>query len=388
MMPLEGLRVLDVSRYAPGPYCTMLLADLGADVIMVEEPPNVGRRVDREMGVSERALTFMPMRRSKRSVALDLKDERMLEMFFRLAETSDVLVEGFRPGVAKRLGVDYESVKRRNPRIIYCAVTGYGQTGPYAQLGGHDLNYISIAGIQGMVGRPSQGPAIPVNIIGDFAGGGLFAAFSIMTAVFGRQRSGRGQYIDMAMTDGALALAGMMVADSLSSGTSPRPGEYFLTGALPCYHIYETADGKWLSVGCMEPWFWKKLCGLLGCPQYGDDQFNAKKFDDIFAFLHQRFKEKSRDEWVAELMKEDVCVTPVYGLDEALADENTRARGMLVELQHPEYGTVQQVGVAPKFSETPGQVRSLPPRSGQHTEEVLREVGYSPEQIAAIVERS
>src|SRR3990172_3115557 len=196
MMPLEGIRVLDLSRYAPGPYCTMLMADLGADVIVVEEPPGVGRRVDTEMNVSDRSKAFLPMGRNKRSVALDLKDERMREALFRLVDRADVVVEGFRPGVAARLGVDYEAVSRRNPRIVYCSITGYGQTGPHANLVGHDLNYISLAGVLGMIGWPDQPPAIPLNIIADFAGGGLFAAFAILAALQARQRTGRGQYID------------------------------------------------------------------------------------------------------------------------------------------------------------------------------------------------
>ena len=192
MTALEGLRVVDLSRYAPGPYCTMLLADLGADVIVIEEVPGTGRRVDTEMGVSERTKTFLPMGRNKRSVALDLKNARMREVFFRLVDGADVVVEGFRPGVATRLGVDWPAVNRRNPRAIYCSISGYGQTGPYADLVGHDLNYISVAGVLGMVGWPGQPPAIPVNVVADFAGGGLFAAFAIMAAVVARQRTGRG----------------------------------------------------------------------------------------------------------------------------------------------------------------------------------------------------
>ncbi|HEX7409765.1 MAG TPA: CoA transferase, partial [Candidatus Binatia bacterium] len=200
MMPLEGIRVLDLSRYAPGPYCTMLMADLGADVIVVEEPPAAARRVDAAMGVSDRHKAFLAMYRNKRSVALDLKNEAMREAFFRLVDRADVVVEGFRPGVTARLGVDYETVSRRNPRVVYCSISGYGQTGPHAGLVGHDLNFISLAGVLGMIGWPGQPPAIPVNIIGDFAAGGLFPAFAILAALLARQQTGRGQYVDMAMS--------------------------------------------------------------------------------------------------------------------------------------------------------------------------------------------
>jgi len=387
MMPLEGIRVLDLSRYAPGPYCTMLMADLGADVIVVEEPPGVGRRVDTEMGVSNRTKAFLPMGRNKRSVALDLKDARMRDAFFRLVDRADVVVEGFRPHVAARLGVDYAAVSRRNPRVVYCSISGYGQNGPHADLVGHDLNYISLAGVLGMIGWPGQPPAIPLNLIADFAAGGLFAAFSILAALMARQRTGRGQYVDMAMTDGVLSLACLAVSDYFSSGDPPRPGRYYLNGMLPCYHVYQTADDKWLSVACMEPWFWKKLCVALGCAPYGAEQFNAEKFAEMFAFLRQRFKEKTRDQWFAELKAQEICVTPVYDLDEALADPHTGARGMIVETEHPEFGTIRQIGIAPKFSETPGRVRTLAPRPGEHTEEVLREIGYSGDEIARLTAR-
>jgi crotonobetainyl-CoA:carnitine CoA-transferase CaiB-like acyl-CoA transferase len=383
-MPLTGIRVVDLSRYAPGPYCTMLLGDLGAEVILVEEPPNVGRRVDREIGGNDRYKAFLPMGRNKRSVALDLKNERMREAFFRLVDGADVVVEGFRPGVARRLGVDWEAVHKRNPRTIYCSVSGYGQTGPYADMPGHDLNYISLAGTLGMIGWPGQPPTIPLNVFADFAGGGLYAAFAVLAAVISRQRTGRGQYIDMAMSDGAMSLACLAACDYFASGDPPRPGKYFLNGSLPCYNVYQTADGRWLSVACMEPWFWKNLCERLGCEEYVAEQFNPEKHDEIFAFLRARFQEKTRDEWFAELKDREICATPVYDIEEALVDPHARARGMVVEVEHPEYGPIPQIGVAPKFSETPGRVRTLAPRPGQHTEEVLREAGLSDDEIARL----
>ncbi len=381
MKALEKLRVIDLSRHAPGPFCTMLLADFGADVVVVEQPSGTGRRVEEELGVGERARVFNPVGRNKRSISLNLKSPAARDACLRLMSEADIVVEGFRPGVAKRLGVDYESARERNPGVIYCSVSGYGQTGPYAGLVGHDLNYISLGGALGMTGWPGQPPAIPVNIIGDFAAGGLYAAFAVLAAVEARRATGHGQYIDMAMSDGVMSLANLAVCDYLTSGEPPRPGSYFLNGSLPCYNVYETADGKWLSIGCMEPWFWARLCTRLGCEQFAEEQFNEEKFPEIFAFLRARFMERTRDEWFADLRQEEICVTPVYALDEAVADPHMQAREMLVELEHPEFGPVQQVGIAPKFSQTPGSVRTLPCRSGAHTEEVLREANFSNAEI-------
>jgi crotonobetainyl-CoA:carnitine CoA-transferase CaiB-like acyl-CoA transferase len=362
----------------------MLLADFGADVVVVEQPSGTGRKVEEELGVGERARAFNPVGRNKRSIALNLKRPNARSACLRLMREADIVVEGFRPGVAKRLGVDYESVRERNPGVIYCSISGYGQDGPYADLVGHDLNYISLGGALGMTGWPDQPPAIPANIIGDFAAGGLYAAFAVLAAVEARHATGRGQYIDMAMSDGVMSLANLAVSDYFTSGAPPRPGRYFLNGALPCYNVYETADGKWLSIGCMEPWFWTKLCTRLGCEQFAAEQLNEKKFPEIFAFLRARFSERTRDEWFAELREDEICVMPVYALDEAVADPHVRAREMLVELAHPDFGAVQQVGIAPKLSETPGSVRTLAPRSGAHTEEVLREADFSEAEIEAL----
>jgi crotonobetainyl-CoA:carnitine CoA-transferase CaiB-like acyl-CoA transferase len=387
MLALEGIRVLDLSRLAPGPYCSMLLADMGADVLLVEEPLGTGDAPGRaarrllERDVSERAMVFNALSRNKRSIALNLKNEAARRVFHKLIARADVVLEGFRPGVVKRLGADYGTVSRINPRIVYCSLSGYGQSGPYAGLVGHDINYISIAGALGMIGWPGMPPAIPLNVIADFAGGGLYSAFAILAAIIARERAGRGQYVDMAMTDGVLSLLAGAVSQYFASGVAPRPGQSFLNGGVPFYCVYETSDGQWLSIGCLEPAFWEALCRALGREDFIPYQMNADKHAEMFAYFRQEFKTRTRDEWFEYLRQFDICVGPVYGLEEVFHDPQVRARDMVVELEHPTVGKVQQVGVGAKLSETPGSVRSLAPRRGQHTEEVLLDLGYSRRQI-------
>jgi crotonobetainyl-CoA:carnitine CoA-transferase CaiB-like acyl-CoA transferase len=390
MLPLEGIRVLDLSRLAPGPYCTMLLGDLGADVLLIEQ---AGEGSDRrrnptraggDNGAAARAQAFNALGRNKRSLGLNLKSEEAREIFYALVKVADVVVEGFRPGVVMRLGVDYETLAALNPRVVYLSLSGFGQTGPYSPLVGHDINYISIGGALGVTGRPGQPPSIPMNLIADFAGGGLFAAFAIVVAIHARETTGRGQYIDMAMSDGVLSLLTSAASSVLAGGKPPMPGEFMLNGAAPHYNTYECADGEWFSLGSLEPWFWENLCRAMGREDFIPFEYDQSRYPEIFEHFRTEFKKKTRQEWFEELSKTDICAAPVLRLDEVLVDPHNRARNMVVEVEHPVIGTVQQVGIAPKFSETPGTVRSTAPLPGQHTDDVLNSLGYDAARIEAL----
>jgi crotonobetainyl-CoA:carnitine CoA-transferase CaiB-like acyl-CoA transferase len=385
MHPLQGIKVLDLSRLAPGPFCTMVLADLGADVLMIEAPPDAVSQIPRPVKSDPvRDNAFDPLRRNKRSLVLNLKDARGQAIFQRLVALVDVVVEGFRPGVMKRLGADYEVLQRINPKVILCSVTGYGQTGPYADLVVHDINYISIAGMLGTIGWPDTPPAIPLNIMGDFAGGGLHGALAVMAALLARHQTGLGQHVDVAMTDGVMYLMATAVRSVLAGDPPPQPGQSPLSGAAPQYNVYQTRDGRWISLGSLETKFWRNLCQVLDTPQFVDKPFDAGIWPEAHRVFQAKFHEKTRDEWMQVLTSVEICAAPVYDLAEALQDPHNRARGMVTTLHHPTYGDIPHVGIGPKFSETPGAVRRPPPLPGEHTQAVLTGLGYSPQEIEAL----
>jgi crotonobetainyl-CoA:carnitine CoA-transferase CaiB-like acyl-CoA transferase len=369
--PLEGVRVLDLGLLAPGPYCSMLLADFGADVVVLERVPAPGADRD-ELA---RAGARFALGRNKRSLCLDLKQPDGVELFRRLAREADVVIEGFRPGVVARLGIDYATLRSDCPRLVYCSLSGYGQTGPYATRAGHDLNYIALAGALGMIGRPGAPPSIPMNLLADYAGGGLLAAFAIMLALFARDRSGGGQYIDVAMTDGVLSLLTKLAGQYFERGSVPEPGRHRINGGSADYDVYACADGRFMAVGALEPHFFERLCGALGVDP--DDP-------ELAAAFARQFRTRSRNEWTLLLADADACAAPVLGLDEALRDPHHAARGMIASIEHPRFGTLPAVGVAPKLSLTPGSIRRPPPAPGEHTDELLGQLGLEPHAIEAL----
>ena len=388
MLALEGIKVLDLTRNHPGQFCTMILGDLGADVLKVERPLAGDRiRYERSLGGDPeeqlRRVTYSALERNKRSIALNLRNPQSQEIFQQLARDADVIVEGFRPGVVSRLGADYDTIAAINPRIIYCSISGYGQTGPYQNLVGHDINYISMAGVLGLVSSDEGGrPAIPVNLVADFGGGGLTSAVGILAAVIAREKTGRGQYLDISMTEGAFYMLAPIIADYYSQRVIPGPRQMRLNGGSPDYDVYLTSDGKYISIATLEPWFWENLCHTLGREDLIPHQrATGQTRREVRQVLSDTFLTKTRDEWFELLKDKDISVGKVYSLDEALADPQMAARGMVVEVETPQGDTVKQPGVAIRMSDTPGQVRRTGPVTGEHTREVLLELGYSQGRI-------
>jgi alpha-methylacyl-CoA racemase len=373
MSALVGLRVLDLSRLLPGGFCSLLLADFGADVIKVE---------DTGMGDYVRAdePSFHALNRGKRSVRIDLKNAAGRDAFLRLVRTTDVVLESFRPGVMDRLGVGYARLREENPRLVYCAITGFGQDGPYAQRAGHDMNYLALTGLLGLTGEPDGPPIQAAGQIADLGGGALMAAFGILAALRARERSGEGQFVDVSMTDGALSWLAMVAARYLADGRLPRRGEDQLAGGLICYRPYRCADG-WVTLGALEPKFWRAWCEGLGREDLADRQFEAVGSDTHRA-VEAVFAERTRAQWRAFNDEHDCCLEPVLGLDEALESELFRAREMVVEVDD-----ARLLGTPVKLSRTPADpARAGGPAIGADTDPVLAEAGYGAEEIGALRE--
>ncbi len=369
---LRNVRVLDLSRQLPGPFAAMMLGDLGADVLTIAAPND-------PLGAGLPLLA-----RNKRHMTLNLKSEAGRAVFAKLVAGADVLLEGFRPGVTTKLGIDYARLAAQNPRLIYCSISGYGQNGPYRDKVGHDLNYIGYAGVAGVTGAAGGPPVVPGVQIADIGGGTLMAVIGILAALLARAHTGRGQLVDIAMLDGALSWNVFHVLMHLI-GQGTERGATRLTGHYACYAIYETADGKYVTVGALEGHFWKNLCKHFGRPDFVPLQFSeGDDRERVFAFFREAFKRKSRDEWVRELEPIDICFGPVNDVSEALEDPQLRARGMILEEEHPQYGRVRTLGSPIKLSDTPPAMHRPPHAFGQHTDEVLAELAYDAAAIAAL----
>jgi len=367
MTPLQNLKLLDLSRQLPGPFCSTMLADLGMDTLMVSNPTD-------PFGSG---IPFMA--RNKRSMKLNLKTEAGREVLLRLVDQADVLLEGFRPGVMKRLGLDYATLAARNPRLIYCAISGYGQDGPYRDRVGHDVNYLGFAGVLGFIGHSDGAPVIPGVQIADIGAGALMAVIGILCAVIARQQTGRGQMVDISMLDGA-ALWNVYPVLLHLLGETPQRGRTQLTGYNACYAVYETKDHRYVTVGAYEGHFWATLCTSLGHPEFIERQWvEGDERQHILETFRAIFRTKTQAEWMAELGERDICFGPVNDVGQMLADPQLRHRGMVVDQPNGR----PTLGNPVRLSDTPPSLRTPPPLFGEHTDTVLQELGFD----AAGIER-
>ena len=388
MGALDDVRVLDLTRLLPGGFCSLLLADLGAEVLKVEDtgmgdylrwaPPYHEGAED-----SAKSAVFLALNRGKRSIRIDLKEERGREVLLRLVEQHDVVLESFRPGVLDRLGVGYERMREANSGLVYCAITGFGQDGPYRDRAGHDLNYLGLVGMLGLTGEADGPPIQPAGQIADIGGGALMAAVGVLAALHERARSGEGQFVDVSMTDGALSWLAMVAAKYLADGERPRRGELELAGGYVCYRPYACRDG-WVTLGALEPKFWQAWCRGVERPDLIERQFEAPG-SGAHAEIERIFLSRTREAWALFASEHECCLEPVLELDEALQSDLVRAREMVVGVEQPGAAEpVRQLGVPVKLSRTPGAVRGPGPGLGEHTHEVLARLGYGDEQIAEL----
>ena len=388
MPPLEHYRMLDLSRFLPGPVASHILADLGMEVVKIEEPKaragmsrDVMTPFDASPAEEEAAAVYNSIARNKKSVALDLMDvskrPRSQEVFYALAKQADVVLEGYRPGTLKWMGIDYETVRAINPRIIYCAITGYGQTGPYVRRPGHDINFTSVGG--SMAYSPEGKPVGYGISLADFSGG-MYAAIGIQAALLHRERTGEGQYVDVPMAATSMSFNLAASGRYFREGKSTQP----VIGG-PTERFVQCKDGKWLTTANSEATFWAKYCNALGYPEWIPlRQKPGPERDEMVREIHRVFLTKTRDEWLDILLKAETCVAPVNSMAESFEDPQMRHVGMVWEMEHPKQGKVRQMGFPVLLSESPATLRTFAPMLGAHTRELLAEAGYAAAQIEAL----
>jgi len=382
-LPLEGIRVLDLSRYLPGPFCTQILADFGAEVIKVEDPRggDLGRTLTPVIeGESAR---FPTVNRNKKSITLDLKQPAGKDVFKKLVADADIVVDQFRPGVMTKMGLGYESLNAINKRIIYCAITGYGWTGPLKDAAGHDLNYLNLAGVTGMTGVYKGRPAMSGVQIADIAGGTLYAVIAILLALASREKTGEGQFCDVAMLDCSISLLAYTLGEWAGWGRLPEMGNDVLTGGYACYNVYETKDGKHVSLGAVEDKFWAQFCQKLDRAEYIKTQWKPDLQPDMQSDIREIMITKTRDEWVEFFATDDICFTPVLTMEEMCNHPQVVARDMILKLTNFKGSgrDIPLTGVPIKLSATPGVAKLTFPALGQDTNDILQGVGFSESQI-------
>jgi crotonobetainyl-CoA:carnitine CoA-transferase CaiB-like acyl-CoA transferase len=384
-MVLQDVTVLDLTQQLPGPLCTQVLADFGAKVIKVESPGGdtirtIGWKMKGESG------PFLTLNRNKKSIVLNLKREKGKEIFHRLSEKADIIIEGFRPGVVSRLGIGYEGISRINERIVYCSLSGYGQNGPYRDRPGHDINYVGLGGILGLTGTKGSRPVIIGGQVADITGAFL-SVIGILLALRAREKTGKGQYIDIAMLDGVVSWLPGYLGEYMATGTIPDRSTMMLNGGCAFYNVYETKDGRFLSLGAIEPHFWRNVCKEIGHERLIPDQFGPPhKQKEMILKLRKTFKQKTLEEWTELFAGKDVPCEPVLTFDALLSNPQVLFREMITEIDHPKEGKIKQVGIPIKLSATPGKIGTPAPSLGQHTYEILTEAGMTREEITALVD--
>ncbi|MGO9136160.1 MAG: CaiB/BaiF CoA transferase family protein [Syntrophales bacterium] len=380
---LEGVKILDLTRLLPGSFTSLMLADYGADVIMVEHPAGEpGRHVGPFIkGLSARHLL---LNRNKKSITLDLKKRRARELLIDLAKESDVLIENFRPGYMDRLGLGYGRLKEINPKLIYCSLTGYGQTGPDRDKPGHDINYISDTGILGLTSTAGDSFPLPGVQIADLGGGSLMAVMGILVALAARVNTNRGQYVDVSMTDGITSWLPLVFNEYMVSGKIPKPGEHTYTGSLACYRCYRTKDKRHVALGALEPKFWAAFCTWIGLEDFIPLHKNPSHQSRMIACLQESFSTRTLAEWMTAAADLEICLTPVRTLDEAFLDPRVISREMIFQVDHPVSGKIKQLGFPVKLSLTPARYRKGAPLLGEHNGEVFGSIGLGPSELETL----
>lgn len=423
---LKGIRVIDFTMLLPGPLCSMYLGDMGADVIKIENPrqPDMTRRMGSRLrsrrhpgrhprrsagagGVEsaagaggagpsgtrpdaasggtrpyEESGAYLALNRNKRSITLNLKKGAAQEALHRLLREADILIEGFRPGGLEARGLGYPQLKERYPRLIYCAISGYGADGPYSSLAGHDGNYIAYAGLLGLCGEAEGPPILPGFQAADIAGGSLPALAAILAALYARERSGRGQFLDISMMEGAFAMLSLHAGEYIASGASPQRGKMPLSGLLPNYRLYRCKDGRYVMLGTLEERFFRAFLRQIGQEQLMEGRhWSAEGLAPLARRLEEIFASRTLAEWQERFSHPESCLAPVNTVAEAFQDPQLRARGMLQRMEHPELGPITLIAPPFRFSETPCSLRQPPPAHGEHTEELLTQLGYSQAEI-------
>lgn len=374
MGPLQGIRVIELQGIGPGPFCGMMLSDMGAEVIRIDRAGNVS-------GVASDGPPIDVLARGRSSIGVDLKNPEGVEVVLRLIETADALIEGFRPGVMERLGLGPDECFARNPKLVFGRMTGWGQEGPYAMAAGHDINYIALAGALEPIGRQGEAPVPPLNLVGDFGGGGMLLAFGVVCAVVEAQRSGKGQVVDAAMVDGAASLMAMFHSMRALGVWNDERGTNLLDTGSHFYDVYECADGRYISIGSIEPQFYSELLRLTGLEQ--DEGFAAQMDRTSWPDLKERigavFMTKTRDDWCEIMEATDVCFAPVLTLAEAPEHPHNQHRGVFTEI-----AGVTQPNPSPRFSRTKEMIQGPPANPGEHTDQVLSSAGYDPDDISKL----